>query len=119
MPGRNLDWVIACFRTPSWGVEGIVVAGTNHVGVPVRLQTLDANALVVRMEQPTQIPQEAMGKHAGRQWWHTIEATLGDPPEDWEHWTNSAEEGLLTNLGITRQDPSTDGGGDTLQTPSA
>lgn len=55
------------------------------------------------MEQPPQILQEAVDKANAAEWWHTIEAALGDPPDGWEQWTNSAEEGLLTSLGIPRQ----------------
>lgn len=35
--GRNLAWIIASLRTPTWGAEGIVVVGTVYVGVQVRL----------------------------------------------------------------------------------
>lgn len=80
-----------------------MVAGTDHVGVQVRIQAVVANTLGLRMEQPTPIPLEAMEKANDTEWWYTIEAALGDPPDSWVQWTIAAEEGLLTSLGSPRQ----------------
>lgn len=44
-----------------------------------------------------------MEKANDAEWWHTIEAALGDPPDSWELWTNTAETGLLNSLGIPCQ----------------
>lgn len=41
--GRNLDWMIASLRAPTRGAEEIVVAGTDHVGLQVRLQAVGAS----------------------------------------------------------------------------
>lgn len=77
--------MIASMRAPTWGAKAIVVACTDHLGLQVRLQAMDANTLGVRMEleQPAQIPQESMDKAGEPTWWHTIQATLGGPPESW------------------------------------
>lgn len=61
-----------------------MVAGTDHVRVQVRLQAVGANSLRARLEQPTQIPPEAMNQANVTTWWHTIEAALGAPPASWK-----------------------------------
>lgn len=89
--GRNIHWVIANSRTPTWNAEGIVVAGTEHVGVQVRLEAVDANTLGTRIKRPAQKTPE------------TAEQARGETWTEWEQRTNATEEGLLTSLGITRQ----------------
>lgn len=69
--GRTIDWVIPSLRTPAWDAEGIVIASTDHVGVRIRLEAVDANTLSIKMEQPAQITPEGMKntgdrKHGGR-----------------------------------------------------
>lgn len=53
--GRNIDWLVAGARAPTWEAEPCVIPGTDHVGVTVKLQAVDANTLGVRMEQPTRV----------------------------------------------------------------
>lgn len=53
--GRNIDWMVAGARAPTWGVEACVVPRTDHAGVMVKLQAVAASTLGVRMEQPTQV----------------------------------------------------------------
>lgn len=90
-------------RAPTWGAEGVVVPGTDHVGVWARIEAVDADTLGTRTEEPPAIPPEAMETAQGEAWWQTIEAAIGEPPKEWELWTNAAEEGLWSNLGLTRQ----------------
>lgn len=51
--------------------------------------------------------------------WHTIGAALGDPPDRWEQWTNAAEAGLLTNVGVMRPGAAGSGRPDTKGKPLA
>lgn len=82
--GRNIDCVLASLRTPTWGAEGVVVPGTDHVGVQVKIEAVYANTLRTKMESPVQIPLDAMDIAQGETRWQTIEATLGEPPTEWE-----------------------------------
>lgn len=50
--GRSIDWWLARLPAPIWGAEACVVAGTDYLGVQVRLQAVDAGTLGGRMEQP-------------------------------------------------------------------
>lgn len=66
--GRNIDWLVAGQRAPTWGVSPCVIPGTDNVGVEIKLKAVDANTLGVQMEQPAQIlidksDKEAKTKH--------------------------------------------------------
>lgn len=75
--GRALGWMTASMRAPTWGAEAIAVAGADHVGIQVMQQAVGANTLGARMEQPAQIPQDALGKASEPMWWHTIQEAFG------------------------------------------
>lgn len=53
--GRNIEGIVAGLRAPTWGAEAKTIPGTEHVGVQIKLQAVDAKTLGLRMEEPRQI----------------------------------------------------------------
>lgn len=108
--GRNIDWMVAGHRAPTWGAETYVVPGTDHVGVQVKLQAVDANTLRVRMELPTRIFIDKGAKEVNAEYRAAIQRSLGEPPADWDTWTHAAEEGILAGMQIPRTSDACRGG---------
>lgn len=80
--GRSIDWLIGGLRAPTWGVEACVIAGTDHVGVHVRLDAVDASTLGVRMEQPAQISISTEDLEEVERLRGCVARSLGAPPRD-------------------------------------
>lgn len=80
--GRNIDCLIAELRAPTWEVEGCVIAGTDHLGVQLRLRAVDAGTLGVRMEQPTPINIDRDDPEEVERLRGCIAASLPAPPAD-------------------------------------
>lgn len=54
------------------------------------------------MEQPTQIPIALKDAEARAKQREAVAAALGEPPGDWDRWTQEAEDGILEGLQVKR-----------------
>jgi hypothetical protein len=77
--GGNLDWYLHAPRMRAQGMASVVVPGTDHVSVRLRLPGHQAATLGKRLVQPRSVPPErllSLIEDRGKQ----LLGVLGDPP---------------------------------------
>lgn len=99
--GRHIDWYVCSRRVPTASIDATVVEGTDHVGVRLTLDTVDADTQGRRIESPTTIEAPLLVE-ATEEKRASLDGQSGEPPANWDDWTWCAETGLLHWLGIQR-----------------
>lgn len=78
--GRNLDRHLIRVRVPVRRAEGVVLPGTDQVGVQIKLDAVSMDTLGTRQELQTTMPADVLDMAVGADWEGRLGISLGEIP---------------------------------------
>lgn len=89
--GRNLDWFLASRLAPLGNPEAVVIAGTDHVGVPVPLAAVRMDTVRVRLKLPAPLAKGDL-KHTREDYTREkVETAMREPLRRRDVWMQAAK----------------------------